>query len=102
VATVAYIAWKTADVEMAFAMSLVGGLLVGYHAYLHDALLLLLPFAIVIAKLQDKVLRVLMALAILPPIYIGLMMGRPYDVAVPLMLIAVLGAAAVRRLTKAG
>jgi hypothetical protein len=102
VVTVAYIAWKTADVEMAFAMSLVGGLLVGYHAYLHDALLLLLPFAIVIAKLQDKVLRVLMALAILPPIYIGLMMGRPYDVAVPLMLIAVLGAAAVRRLTKAG
>jgi hypothetical protein len=78
---------------MAFAMSLVAGLLVGYHAYLQDAVLLLLPFAIVISKSEDKPLRVLIALAILPPIYICLMLGRPYNVAVPLMLIAVLATA---------
>jgi len=93
VAAVAWLAWKMRDLEMAFAFSLVAGLLVGYHAYLQDAVLLLLPFAIVIAKSNAKPLRVLMALSILPPIYIGLMMGRPYNVAVPLMLIAVLVAA---------
>lgn len=46
VAAVAWLAWKMQDLEMAFAMSLVAGLLVGYHAYLQDAVLLLLPFAI--------------------------------------------------------
>lgn len=93
VAAVVWLAWKMQDLEMAFAMSLVAGLLVGYHAYLQDAVLLLLPFAIVIAKSNAKPLRVLMALAILPPIYICLMLGRPYNIAVPLMLIAVLVAA---------
>jgi Glycosyltransferase family 87 len=92
-AAVAWLAWRLQDLEMAFAMSLIAGLLVGYHAYLQDAVLLLLPFAIVIAKSKDKPLRVLMALAILPPIYICLMLGRPYNIAVPLMLIAVLAAA---------
>lgn len=93
VAAVAWLAWKMPDLEMAFAMSLVAGLLVGYHAYLQDAVLLLLPFAIVIAKSKAVPLRVLMALAILPPIYICLVMGRPYNIAVPLILITLLGAA---------
>jgi hypothetical protein len=34
-----------------------------------------------------------MALAVLPPIYICLMIGKPYNIAVSLMLIAVLVAA---------
>jgi hypothetical protein len=83
-----------ADLEMAFAMSMVAGLLVGYHAYLQDAVLLLLPFAIVIAKSKVVSLRVLIALAILPPVYICLLMGRPWNIAVPVMLMAVLGVAA--------
>ena len=94
-AVVIWLAWKMADLEMAFAMSIIAGLLVGYHAYLQDAVLLLLPFAIVIAKSKVVSLRVLIALAILPPIYICLMMGRPWNVAVPLTLMAVLGAAAL-------
>jgi hypothetical protein len=93
---VVWLAWKIRDLEMAFAMSMVAGLLVGYHAYLQDAVLLL-PFAIVIAKSKVVLLRVLMALAILPPIYICLLMGRPWNVAVPLMLITVLGVAALSR-----
>jgi hypothetical protein len=97
VAAVAWLAWRIQDLEMAFAMSLVAGLLVGYHAYLQDAVLLLLPFAIVIAKSKVVPLRVLMALAILPPIYICLMVGRPYNIAVPLVLIAVLAAALTNR-----
>jgi glycosyl transferase family 87 len=96
VAAVVWLAWKLRDLEMALAMSLVAGLLVGYHAYTQDAVLLLLPFAIVIAKSKVVSLRVLMALAILPPIYICLMMGRPWNVAVPLTLMAVLGVAALR------
>jgi hypothetical protein len=95
VAAVAWLAWKIRDLEMAFAMSLVAGLLVGYHAYLQDAVLLLLPFSIVIAKSKVVPLRVLVALAILPPIYICLMVGRPYNIAVPLVLIAVLAAALI-------
>ena len=97
VAGVAWVAWKIQDLEMALVFSLVGGLLVGYHAYLQDAALLLLPFAIVIAKSKAVPLRVLMAFAILPPIYIGLLMGRPYNAAVPLILIAVLIAASRER-----
>ena len=98
VAVTVWLAWKIQDLEMAFGMSLVAGLLAGYHAYLQDALLLLLPFAIVIAKSKVVSLRVLIALAILPPIYICLLMGRPYNVAAPLMFLAVLGTAAVSRL----
>lgn len=94
VALVVWLAWRMADLEMAFAMSIIAGLLVGYHAYLQDAVLLLLPFAIVIAKSKMVSLRVLIALAILPPIYICLMMGRPWNIAVPVMLMAVLGVAA--------
>jgi hypothetical protein len=90
VATTVWLAWRMKDLEMAFAMSLVAGLLVGYHAYLQDAVLLLLPFAIVIARSKVVPLRLAMALAILPPIYICLLMGRPYNVAVPLTLIGVL------------
>jgi hypothetical protein len=98
VAVTVWLAWKIQDLEMAFGMSLIAGLLSGYHAYLQDAVLLLLPFAIVIAKSKVVSLRVLMALAILPPIYICLLMGRPYNVAAPLMFFAVLGTAAVSRL----
>jgi hypothetical protein len=97
VAAVVYLVWKLRDLEMAFAMSIVAGLLVGYHAYLQDAVLLLLPFAIVIAKSKVVPLRVLMALAILPPIYICLLMGRPWNIAVPLMLLTVLSVAALSR-----
>jgi hypothetical protein len=97
IAAVASLAWKTKDLEMAFAFSLIGGLLVGYHAYLQDAVLLLLPFAIVIAKSKIVPLRVLMAMAILPPIYICLMVGRPYNIAVPLVLISVLVAARIQK-----
>src|SRR5271165_4403317 len=39
VATVAWLAWKMQDLEIAFAMCLVAGLLVSYHAYLQDAVL---------------------------------------------------------------
>jgi hypothetical protein len=94
VAVVVWLAWKMADLEMALAMSLIAGLLVGYHAYLQDAVLLLLPFAIVIARSKVVSLRVLIALAILPPVYICLLMGRPWNIAVPVMLMAVLGVAA--------
>ncbi len=97
VAAIVWLAWKTRDLEMAFAMSIVAGLLVGYHAYLQDAVLLLLPFAIMIARSKVVALRILMALAILPPIYICLLMGRPWNVAVPITLIAVLGVAAMQR-----
>ena len=96
VAAVVWLAWKIRDLEMAFAMSMVAGLLVGYHAYLQDAVLLLLPFAIVIAKSKVVSLRVVMSLAILPPIYICLLMGRPWNVAVPLTLLIVLAVAASR------
>jgi hypothetical protein len=92
-ASIAWLAWKIRDLEMVFAFSLVAGLLAGYHAYLQDAVLLLLPFAIIVAKSKVVPLRALMALALLPPIYICLLMGRPWNVAVPLTLMAVLGVA---------
>lgn len=95
VAAVIWLAWKMRDLEMAFAMSLVAGLLVGYHAYLQDAVLLLLPFAIVIGKSKVVPLRVMMAVMILPPVYICLLMGRPWNVAVPMALIGVLSAALI-------
>lgn len=89
-AIAAWLIWRLRDLELAFAISLIAGLVIAYHAYLQDAVLLLLPFAIIIARSKNVALRVLIALAILPPIYICLLAGKPYNIAVPLTLIAVL------------
>jgi Glycosyltransferase family 87 len=93
-ALVCYIAWRTADLELALAFSIAGGLLAGYHAYLQDCLLLLLVFALVISKSKSKLLRSIIALAVLPPVFLFLLAGQPYNVAVPLMLLVFLGAGA--------
>lgn len=48
----AAIYWS-AGYERAFAIALLGGLLVCYHAYMHDSVLLLIPFAILSVKREQ-------------------------------------------------
>ena len=94
---VAYLSWKNRNLELAVAFSLVGGILVGYHAYLQDCIILLLTLALVLTNSRSVPIRAATAMAVTPPPYLCLLAGRPYNAVVPIVLIAVLGIAAVCR-----
>jgi len=94
-AAVVYIAWRS-DLEFALAFALVGGLLIGYHAYLQDCMILLLVFVLVLEHSRWVPLRGAMALALTPPLFLFLTAGRPWNAAVPLALLALLAMAAIK------
>jgi len=96
-ALVAYLAWKNRQIELAIAFSIVGGLLVAYHAYLQDCTLLLLAMALVLTHSKSTPIRATAGFAVTPPPYLCLLAGRPYNAAVPLVLLGVLGVAALAR-----
>jgi hypothetical protein len=96
-ALVAWIAWKEKDFEVAFGYALLGGLLVSFHAYLQDGLILLPVLVAVLTKVTVPAVRHLMLLASLPPVHLMLLGGAPYSVACPLLLVAILLAAAIFR-----
>ena len=97
-AMVAWLAWREKDLEVAFAYALLGGLLVSFHAYLQDALILLPALVAILAKVKVPVVRHLMLLGSLPPLNLMLLGGAPYSIACPLLLVAVLLAAAIPHL----
>jgi hypothetical protein len=85
-AAVALVVWavrKAPDLESALAYGITGGILVSYHCYLQDTLLLLLVFAIVVRASTDAPLRAAAALMVAPPLAICLLMGPPYSAALP-------------------
>lgn len=95
-AMVAFIAWKTPDVELALAFALVGGLLISFHAYVQDCVILLLVFVVICSKPVSRAERAIAALAVLPPVYLLLLLGKPYSLAAPVMFFALLFAGFVR------
>ena len=79
IAGVVFVAWKS-DLEFGLAFALVGGLLIGYHAYMHDCMVLLLAYVLVMERSKWVPLRAAVALALTPPLYLFLMEGKPWNV----------------------
>jgi hypothetical protein len=90
---VAWLAWRARDFEVAFAYALIGSLLVSFHAYVHDALLLLPVLVILLTKAAPKAVRHIMLISVLPPVHLLLLAGTPYSIACPLLMLAILTAA---------
>lgn len=81
---------RFASFNVLFAASLVAGLLLSGHAYVHDAVLLLLPLAIVIPELASKPLHAAFTFAVSPPVYLMALAGHPYSKVAPAMFVLVL------------
>lgn len=89
-ALVGYLAWKIQDFEIAFAISLVAGLLVCFHAYSQDLVMLLAALLIVATGTgTSKALRFSLTWASTPPLAFLLLAGAPFSGAVPLVILAV-------------
>jgi hypothetical protein len=93
VAVVAYIG-RRPNLEFGLAFALVGGLLIGYHAYLQDCVLLLLVFVLVTEHSRWAPLRGATAIALTPPLFLFLAAGRPWNALVPIMMLVLLALAA--------
>lgn len=89
-AILGWILLKKIRFELSFALAIVAGLLLSQHAYIQDAALLLLSFAILTGCTSEKPVRSLIAVAITPPVSLLLLARTPYSAVVPLLLIAVL------------
>jgi hypothetical protein len=94
VALFAWILWRRVGFELAFGLGIIPGLLLSQHAYIQDATMLLLSFAIIIGYSSAKLLRGLMAITLTPPVYLLLLAKAPYSALVPLLLLALLFVAA--------
>jgi len=95
------IAWLARGIRsypVMFALALVGGILVSYHNYLQDCLVLLLAFGIVLHQAEGARLRGILGIANTPPPFLGLLVGVPYNVMAPLLLLGVVGMALAGRL----
>ena len=95
VALLVYILWRCPKFEIAFAAMIVAGLLLSQHAYIQDATILLLAFALFAGFSTFKPLRGLMALALTPPLYLLLLAKAPYSAPVAAIYLVVLGLAAL-------
>ncbi len=89
-ALVAYLVWRETDFEVAFAYALLGSLLVSFHAYLHDAMIVLPVLVILTTKATPVAVRHLMVISVLPPVHLMLLAGTPYSVACPLLMLLIL------------
>ena len=86
-----FLSKKARTTELAIAISLVGSLLVSYHATPSDALLLVPVFVLVMANSTDKLLRASSGLILTPPVYLCLLGGMPSSLAMPAAELLLLG-----------
>jgi hypothetical protein len=87
---------RRSSLEFGLAFAIVSGLLVGYHAYLQDCMILLLTFVLVLEHSRWPPLRAATALALTPPVFLFLTAGQPYNAVVPLVLLLLLALANIR------
>jgi hypothetical protein len=76
--------------DMSFGLAIIAGMLLSFHAYSQDGVLLLLSFAIVTSCSAYKPLRAAVALAVSPVTYILLLARAPYSAIVPVIYLSVL------------
>ena len=75
---IGYLARRSKSFSSAFAWCLVGGLLISFHAYMQDCLLLLLALAVLAKELPRSASMTLLLVA-LPLPYFFLQWGRPFS-----------------------
>lgn len=88
-ALVIWLMWKSADYVVAFGWSLIGGLLVNVHAYLHDCLLVLLAIALLHRHIHKVTLNILLFSA-LPLACLFQVAQVPFAGIVPALLLGAL------------
>jgi hypothetical protein len=87
--------YRAESYEAAFAWALVGGLLIGFHAYVNDCVLLLLAWCLLRTPNVQPGLRIPFLIATLPFVYIVFFLSEAYKGVLPLTLIGCLLAGAI-------
>jgi hypothetical protein len=81
-----FLALKIADYELAFTFGLIGSMLISFHSYTQDCLLLLLPLAIVLSRPVAKSVRSLTELVASPIANALMLVGTPFNIVMPCLL----------------
>jgi len=97
-AAVVFLMCKADNYEKAFAYAIIGGLLVNFHAYIQDPMLLLLAAAILFDGQESVEFRTTLQLALFPVAYVLLMWQPPYSAAYAIIVLSALGFAVRDRL----
>jgi len=90
VAGFVYLAYKDRSTERMIAYGIVGGLLIGRHAFCQDYALLLLPF-VALHSSRELIHREWLRLMCLPFLYLGLIVQNVLSAALPVFLLALIG-----------
>lgn len=93
IGAVVYLAYHSVSYEKAFAWCLLGGMIVNFHSYVQDPLLLLMIAAILFDGTESLALGLTLRAAMFPVVYILLMWQPPYSAAYSLLIVAVLAIA---------
>ncbi len=81
-AIVAFTTWRIArhrGLAESLGLAFIGGLLISYHAYLPDAVVLIPAAMFIGTKISGSALHLGITVLLLPPIWLLLLMGRPYS-----------------------
>jgi hypothetical protein len=93
-ALVLRLAWRErSHWQAGFAYALLGGLLVSWHSYMHDAVLLLPVLAILQKGSVPAAVRVPLAITFLPLTFLMLLAASPWSGVPPLLVCAILAGA---------
>jgi hypothetical protein len=99
-AAAVYLIVKSTSYEEAFAYSLMAGLLVNFHAYIQDPVLLLLAGALLFRQEHSKAFRLSLEFLLLPIVYILLLTDTPLSGAFAIVLLLVLGIGVWEKMTE--
>jgi len=94
-----WIAAREKNYELLFGLAILTSLLVGYHVYMSDALLLLIPLGTSLAASERKVATRGLAFAAGSIPYAGIFVPGPWHLLAPVSLLGALAAAAAVGLT---
>lgn len=89
--------WRVKDWALRFAVALPAAILVSYHAYAQDTLLLLLTLVLVLEHQAEPPMVRFAALAVTPVASILLLMGSPWSALYPAYLLVWIAYAALAR-----
>ena len=92
-----WIAAREPSYEVLFGFAILGGLLLSYHAYAHDAVLLALPMAILLQRRETSATAMATSVSASSVPYAGLYVPGPWHAIAPLSLFAALSVAVIER-----
>ena len=87
-ATAAYLIWNARTYEKSFAYALMAGLVINFHAYIQDPILLLLCCALLFDGEESFAFRTVMQLLLFPVVYLLLLWQPPYSRLYGLLIVA--------------